>query len=137
MSTPSTPSGTAPVTLTGYLGKDRETRETRERTFVSRRYNPVALMREPLDVTVQSRTYLKLSLATHERTATGTRTCWHDLIVWNPGRETFLARKGDLIQVTGHSESYSFDTPTGPVSGTRFVVQTLKFLRRKVRCEVP
>jgi single-stranded DNA-binding protein len=134
MSTPSTPST---VTLTGYLGKDRETRETRERTYATRRYNPVVLMREWTDVTTQSRTYLKLSLATRERTANGTETSWHDLIVWNPGREMFLARKGDLIQVTGHPEPYSFDTPTGPVSGVRFVVGTLKFLRRKVRCEVP
>jgi single-stranded DNA-binding protein len=124
------------TTLTGFLGKNRETRTTRERTYTKTVHNDVIDGDEEIEVWVPSRTYMKLSLATHERTAQGTATRWHDLILWQPSPEAFLARKGDQIQVTGRVEEYEFTTDDGQTrSGVHFVVQSLRFLRRKIRHE--
>jgi single-stranded DNA-binding protein len=123
-------------TLIGYLGKDREIRTTRERTYTKTVHNKVIDGDEEIEVHVPSRTYMKLSLATHERSASGTVTRWHDVIVWNPSPEASLARKGDQIQVTGRREEYEFQTPDGETrTGVHFVVESLRFLRRKIRHE--
>ena len=124
------------TSLKGFLGKDRETRTTRERTFTKIVFNDVIDGEEEIEVYVPSRTYMKLSLATHERTAAGTSTRWHDLILWQPSREAFLARKGDQVQVTGYVEEYEITTEQGETrTGVHFVVQSLRFLRRKIRQE--
>jgi single-stranded DNA-binding protein len=124
------------TTLKGFLGKNRETRTTRERTYTKTVHNDVIDGEEEIEVYVPSRTYMKLSLATHERTADGTATRWHDLILWQPSPEAFLARKGDQIQVTGRIEEYEFTTDQGETrTGVHFVVQSLRFLRRKIRQE--
>ena len=124
------------TTLKGFLGKNRETRTTRERTYTKTVFNDVIDGEEEIEVYVPSRTYMKLSLATHERTADGTATLWHDLILWQPSREAFLARKGDQIQVTGYVEEYEITTEQGETrTGVHFVVQSLRFLRRKIRQE--
>jgi single-stranded DNA-binding protein len=124
------------ATLKGFLGKNRETRTTRERTYTKTVHNDVIDGEEEIEVYVPSRTYMKLSLATHERTADGISTRWHDLIFWQPSLEAFLARKGDQIQVTGRVEEYEFTTDQGETrTGVHFVVQSLRFLRRKIRQE--
>jgi len=122
--------------LIGFLGKDREIRTTRERTYTKTVHNKVIDGDEEIEVHVPSRTYMKLSLATHERSASGTVTRWHDMIVWNPSPEASLARKGDQIQVTGRREEYEFETAEGETrTGVHFVVESLRFLRRKIRHE--
>ena len=122
--------------LTGFLGKNRETRTTRERTYTKTVHNDVIDGEEEIEIYVPARTYMKLSLATHERSATGPITRWHDLILWQPSPEAFLARKGDQIRVTGRVEEYEFTTDQGETrTGVHFVVQSLRFLRRKIRQE--
>ncbi len=122
--------------LIGFLGKDREIRTTRERTYTRTVHNKVIDGDEEIEVHTPSRTYMKLSLATHERSASGTVTRWHDVIIWNPSREASLARKGDQIQVTGRREEYEFQTAEGETrTGVHFVVESLRFLRRKIRHE--
>ena len=124
------------LTLIGYLGKDRETRQTRERTYTKTVHNPVIDGDEEIEIRVPSRTYLKLSLATHERTASGPLTRWHDLIFWRPERQILMARKGDHIQVTGRFEEYQMETAEGDtVCRRHFVVETFRFLRMKIRAE--
>ena len=59
-------------TLIGFLGKDREIRITRERTYTKTVHNKVIDGDEEIEVHVPSRSYMKLSLATHERSASGT-----------------------------------------------------------------
>jgi len=121
-------------TLIGFLGKDREIRITRERTYTKTVHNKVIDGDEEIEVHVPSRSYMKLSLATHERSASGTVTRWHDLIVWNPSPEASLARKGDQIEVTGRLEEYEFETADGEIrTCVHFVVASLRFLRRKIR----
>jgi single-stranded DNA-binding protein len=121
-------------TLIGFLGKDREIRSTRERTYTRTVHNKVIDGDEEIEVRVPARTYMKLSLATHERSASGPVTRWHDLILWSPSPEASLARKGDQVQVTGRREEYEFETAEGePRTGVHFVVQSLRFLRRKIR----
>jgi len=123
-------------TLIGYLGKDREIRFTRERNYTRTVHNDVIDGEEEIEVYVPARNYMKLSLATHERSASGPVTRWHDLILWNPSPEASLARKGDQLQVTGRLEEYEFETREGETrTGVHFVVQSLRFLRRKIRCE--
>ena len=61
-------------TLIGFLGKDREIRFTRERTYTRTVHNEVIDGEEEIEVHAPSRTYMKLSLATHERSASGTAT---------------------------------------------------------------
>ncbi|HEX3532052.1 MAG TPA: single-stranded DNA-binding protein [Thermoanaerobaculia bacterium] len=120
--------------LIGFLGKDRETRTTRERTYTKTVHNKVIDGDEEIEVHLPSRTYMKLSLATQERSATGPVTHWHDLILWNPSAEAFLARKGDQIKVTGRREEYEFETADGETrTGVHFVVQSLRFVHRKIR----
>ena len=124
------------LTLIGYLGKDRETRQTRERTYTKTVHNPVIDGDEEVEVRVPSRSYLKLSLAAHERTPAGPVTRWHDLVLWRLERQPLMARKGDHVQVTGHFEDFQFETPEGDTLCRRhFVVESFRFLRLKVRFE--
>ena len=123
--------------LTGFLGKDREIRFTRERTYTKTVHNDIIDGDEEIEVHVPSRTYMKLSLATHTRTASGIVTRWHDLILWQPEPHAFLARKGDRVEVTGYVEEYEITTEDGITrTGTHFVVQSLRFLRHKIHQEV-
>lgn len=118
------------VTLTGYLGRDPEIRDTRERTLTrtDRPESPVFVHRgvrvpdsehdicEPAaeyDVTIPSREYAVLSLATHTWRGRERITTWHRLIVWNVFRLEFLgvriARKGSKVQVTGRITVWTTD----------------------------
>jgi single-stranded DNA-binding protein len=124
------------LTLIGYLGKDREIRHTRERTTTKTVHNKVIDGDEEIEVRVPSRSYLKLSLASHERTAQGPVTRWHDLVLWRPERQPLMARKGDQVQVTGHFEDFQFETPEGDTICRRhFVVESFRVLRLKIRFE--
>ena len=130
------------LTLIGYLGKDREVRETRERTKIRTVHNPVTESDEEIEVTIPSRSYLKLSLAAHELTREGRVTRWHDLVLWNPHHcsgvhPAYLARKGNRVQVTGVFEDYQFETPDGDTICRRhFVVESFRLL--EIKCpEIP
>jgi len=117
------------ITLTGYLGKDPEIRDTRERT-VTLRERPATLVfehcgvqtpdrsydvcEEPAeyDLTLPTREYAVFSLAVH-RWAGGTRkTFWHRIIVWDVDRMEFMglriARKGSKLEITGRRTSFTY-----------------------------
>ena len=117
------------LTLTGYLGGDREIRDTRTRTKTIRVKNPVAECFDEAEVTTRSREYARLSLATHRRVEGQWQTTWHQLVVWNVDRmEHFnvrMARKGEKVTVTGHQESYEFIGEDGrPRTIERFIVES-------------
>ena len=115
------------ITLTGYLGKDPEVRETEERTYTRevhraplifehngvRTYDrPSDIAEEPAeyDVTVPSREYAVASLATHSWVKGKRITQWHRIVVWNLERMGFggirIARKGSKVEVTGRATSF-------------------------------
>jgi single-stranded DNA-binding protein len=126
------------VTLTGYLGKDREDRQTKERTRIATYTNEIAEMTEEYEVTVRPRDYLVLSLATHRNG----QTTWNRLIVWSPERTGLshvrLGRKGDLVKVTGRPESFRYTAADGTQREvSQIVVVSYKPLRIKIRHEAP
>jgi single-stranded DNA-binding protein len=134
------------VTLTGYLGKDRENKTTATRTEIRTftRYNPVIDGDEEheVEVTRGGRDYLLLNLATHRGTGTKRSTEWHTLVVWDPEQSNVssarLARKGDCITVTGRPETYRYTNSTGQERVLhRFVVESFRFKSLKVRQEIP
>ena len=132
---------TTTITLTGYLGRDREIRDTAPRTLTMERFNEIAEMPEEYDVTVRSREYALLSLATHEGRNGSRRTVWHRLIAWNVDRmdrmPVRLARKGDLVRVTGRRETFRFTDDDGQEQEVnQVVVEDLVFLRKRAR-EIP
>ena len=115
------------ITLTGYLGKDPEIRETQERTFT--RQTPAKplifehagsrtldraddIAEEPLeyDVTTPARAFAVLSLATHNWVGKQQITTWHRIVVWNVDRLEHLgvriARKGSKVEITGRLTSF-------------------------------
>jgi len=129
-------------TLSGYLGKDREVRWTRERTCTVTRRNEVAEMNEEHEIMTTPREYLRLSLATHDRTPRGSVTSWHNLVVWDPDRQAVsqarLGRKGDLVEVTGRSETLRYQEANGTEREHRqFVVETFHILRHRRAPEIP
>jgi single-stranded DNA-binding protein len=122
MTTPTT------MTLTGYLGADRELRLTRTRTKTLRIFNPGAECYDETEITTRPREYVRLSLATHRRVNGEWETTWHQLVVWNADRmENFhilLSRKGHKVTVTGHYETFRFTGDDGQQREmTRFIVE--------------
>ena len=113
----------ATITLTGYLGQDRQIRETQERTVVRiqpptrlefhlgdyKRYDDVLFESARHEETLPSREYSVLSLATHQWKGGKNETTWHRVIVWNPDRDhrnVRLCRKGDKVKITGRKSSF-------------------------------
>ena len=116
------------VTLTGYLGKDPEIRDTQEKT-VTLTERPALivfeydgktvldreddLMEQPAeyDVTYPSREYGVLSLATHRWDGKRRITSWHRVIVWNVERMEHrgvrIARKGSKVEITGRKTTFN------------------------------
>ena len=115
------------LTLTGYLGKDPEIRETQERTYTRevhraplifehngvRTYDrPSDIAEEPAeyDVTIPSREFAVLSLATHDWVGRERITTWHRIVVWNVDRLEHIgvriARKGSRVEITGRRTSF-------------------------------
>ena len=129
------------ITLTGFLGGDREIRFTQGRTRTMTRYNEIAEMEEEYEVTASGREYAVLSLATHQQVASRWTTVWHRLIVWNLGQgmhwwNVRLARRGDKVRVTGRLETCRFASDDGVVRElTQVVVESYQCLRPKVRIE--
>jgi single-stranded DNA-binding protein len=126
------------ITLIGYLGKDREVRQTRERTRIATFHNIVAEMTEEYEVTIRPRDFVVLSLATHE----GPKTIWHRLVAWSPERNGLsnmrLARKGDKVEVTGRPETFTYPGADGlPRTIAQIVVERFRILRLKAPHEVP
>jgi len=131
-----------PVTLTGYLGADREIRTTSERTYTARRYNPVAECKDEYEITVPSRDYIRLSLATHRRVGREWKTEWHRVICWNAEKlsnfSVRILRKGDHVRVTGRLEEYRYEGRDGQERVARhLVLQKLEILRTKGAVELP
>ena len=87
----------AMITLTGYLGRDRQIRETQQRTVVRRqpptrlefhlgdfkRYEDVLFESAWHEETIASREYAGLALPTYPVRRTADETIWHRVIVWN------------------------------------------------------
>ena len=145
---------TDPLTLTGYLGKAPQRRQTRTRTsartvthkehFVFEYAgktiydaDDVLEDRAEYDVTSQPRTYTVLSLATHHWEAGGRVTTWHRIVAWNSDRDhrgIHFLRKGDQVQITGRPTT--FETVDGrslrQIELTRFRVIRAK---PRVPCE--
>lgn len=125
------------VTLTGFLGKDPQYRATEEKTIEVTRKNPIAEMDETLECIRTSRTYLRLSLATHPQGFQGPTT-WHQLLVWDGDaagtRTARLVGKGDKVRVIGRPTTYTF-TGDDNVERTieRIVVEDLQVVSLKAR----
>ena len=116
---------TTAVTLTGFLGQNREIRETKERTYTRRepatrlefhragelQYEDVLENEGEHDVTVGSREYALLSLATHRWQDGSQITSWHRIIAWNLDRHEHLpvrlCRKGDRVRITGRPTTFT------------------------------
>ncbi len=115
------------ITLTGYLGKDPEIRETAERTYTRKtqarplffeykgrttpdRAEDVCEEPAEYDVTVPPRDFAVLSLATHTWDGKKRITTWHRVVVWNVERLEFMgvriARKGSRVTLTGRQTSF-------------------------------
>jgi single-stranded DNA-binding protein len=126
------------ITLIGYLGKDREIRQTQERTFTASHYNAVAEMKEEYDVRVPPRDFIRLSLATREEG--NSAPTWHQLVVWSPDHRGFrnirLARKGDLVKVTGRLDTFRYTKDGRTQELQQIVVETFQLLKLKIRHEI-
>ncbi len=138
-STPAPALASEAVTLTGYLGSDREIRWTPERTEIRKRRNRIALMDEEVEVTIPGRPYAVLSLATPERVQGQWKTTWHRLVCWNVYRTmehiaVRLGRKGDHVQVQGHRETVQLETGK---TLTQIVIDDFRILRHKIHEEQP
>jgi single-stranded DNA-binding protein len=110
------------VTLTGYLGQDRQIRQTQERTY--ERWVPTTfdlhledkverddvVLWDRGEHTVPSREYALLSLATHRFQDGAQVTTWHRIVAWNPDRHEHLpvrlCRKGDRVRITGRPSTF-------------------------------
>ena len=137
------------ITLTGYLGKDPEIRETQERTFTRQSHvetlifehhgvrtpdRPCDICEEPAeyDVTVPPREYAVFSIATHDWVGRERITTWHRGIIWNLERMGFggvrIARKGSKVEITGRPTT--FETRDGrtleQIEVTNFRILQLK-----------
>jgi single-stranded DNA-binding protein len=123
------------VTLVGYLGKDRVVHQTQERTFTASRFNRIAEMDEQYEVRIRPRDFIRMSLAT--RSAYDSAPTWHQLVVWSPDHRGFrsvrLARKGDLVKVTGRLDTFRYNDRTGDHELHQIVVETFQLLRLKIR----
>ena len=111
------------VTLTGYLGQNREIRATQERTctaFVPTTFelhHAAKIEHDEIDYlevgehTIPSREYALLSLATHRWQDGAQITTWHRIIAWNLDRHEHLAvrlcRKGDRVRITGRPSTFT------------------------------
>jgi single-stranded DNA-binding protein len=114
------------LTLTGYLGRDPQLRETRSRTLTRtetrqrqfvydhagrRTYDDFDIVEDQLEyeVTYLPRTFAVLSLATHTWDRGNRSTAWHRVVAWNADRQHFGIRrlaKGDRVEITGRKTSF-------------------------------
>jgi single-stranded DNA-binding protein len=130
------------LTLTGYLGADREIRSTRERSYTATRYESLIDEKIDYEVTVPSRDYIRFSLATHQRVHGTWQTVWHRVLCWNADRTANAAarllRKGDKVRLTGYIEEYSYtDRDGNPRTARHLILQNLEILKIKSAREIP
>jgi single-stranded DNA-binding protein len=114
------------LTLTGYLGRDPQLRETRSRTITRkqtyqrqfvydhagrRTYDDFDVLEDHVEyeLTYTPRTFAVLSLATHTWDRGNRSTTWHRIVAWNADRQHFGIRrlaKGDRIKISGRKTSF-------------------------------
>jgi hypothetical protein len=123
------------ITVTGYLGKDPEMRDTKERTYEVTARNQVAEMDESYEVTVPARPYLVCSLCVNR---SPTQKRWYNLKLWNSDRLEYrpirLAHAGDLVTVTGYLET--FPLPDGSLF-EQLIIQSFQRIRRSSKHQPP
>ena len=128
---------TPTLTLTGFLGGDREIRWTEERTTTRTRWNEVAEMDEEYEVTTPARAYAVLSLAMQQQVSGRWQTVWHRLLVWDVYQTmatvpVWIARKGDQVRVTGHLETATFaGRDSRPRTVTQLIVESFSILQSR------
>jgi len=105
------------ITITGNLGRDREIRVTRQRTYRAERYNEISEDAREIEICPPTRDYALLRVATHATTGGRITTRWHRVIVWNADtpatRAARLARKGDRVRIEGHRETFRWIDDAG------------------------
>ncbi len=126
-----------PITLTGYLGRDREIRTTHQRTYTARYYDQVTEGWTESEITLATREYALLSVATRE----GRKTTWHRVICWNverPGTSGVkLARRGDKVKITGRKEIFTWTDDSGEEQEIeQLILQDFQLIQPKPRMEV-
>jgi len=128
------------VTLTGYLGRDREIKATRTRTFeVPEREHfgddDFSFLLPPREVTAGGHEFVVLSLATHERVDGKWTTRWHRLVAWNTERPALhparLCRKGDKVRITGRRDSFTYERDGETHTIHQIVLDDLTILKTK------
>ena len=116
------------VTLTGYLGRDPEFRDTRPRKIESeireerfcfehrgrRQWDETDILEEraTYDIETRPRTYAVLSLAVHHWAGGKRHTDWKRIVAWNPDKAHFGLRRlgcGDQVEITGRKTSFETD----------------------------
>lgn len=130
------------VTLIGYLGKDRQILDTRERSYTAMRYNDLAGRKVETEIPIPSQEYARLSLATHQWERGRQVTRWHRLVAWDVNRPEFrgvrLARKGDRVEITGRVEAFSTASSEGePREMPQIVIESFRLVQVKPRREWP
>ena len=130
------------ITIIGHLGRDREIRTTRQRTYTARYYDSVAEQWTESEVTPPTREYALLSLAADERKSGRRETKWHRVICWNTERTRAtgvqLARRGDKVQITGYQETFRWKDAEGQMREIKqLILDSFELLQPKVRCQVP
>lgn len=138
------------LTLTGYLGRDPELRDTRSRTVTRtetrqrqfvydhagrRTYDDFDIVEDHVeyDLTYPPRTFAVLSLATHIWDRGQRSTTWHRIIAWSADRQHFGIRrlaKGDRVEITGRKTS--FEAADGQVI-EQIELMSFRLLSRKTR----
>lgn len=130
------------VTLTGHLGRDREIRATRERTYTARYFDDVAEQWTESEVTPPTRDYALLSLATASKRKGRHEVTWHRVICWNVQRVMAtgvrLARRDDKVKITGREEIFRWQDTDGSWKQVKqLILDSFELVQPKVRFEVP
>lgn len=125
------------LTLTGWLGRDVETRLTARREYSRTRYDRLTDGDVVFEGTSESREFAKLSLAVHEGYGSNRTTTWHQLRAWNLDHHPDEARlrtakKGDRVEVQGYWETHTYTDRNGEKRQFRYLVVT-SFRRRPGR----
>ncbi len=113
------------VTLTGYLGKDPQFRETKPRTIESEvrqeRFifehggkrtwvdNDIVQHHATYDFETTPRTFAVMSLAVHHWESGRRITNWERIVAWDADNAHFglrRLRKGDKVEIIGYRESF-------------------------------
>ena len=138
-----------PVTLTGYLGRDPQFRETKPRTIKSeireerfifenggeRVWDEYDIVEEHAlyDIETTPRTYAVMSLAVHHWESGKRETTWERIVAWDADNAHFGLRRlgwGDQIEITGWPDS--FETADGS-RVDQIVLSSFRLISRRLR----